>query len=93
MLRSKLRPYIAHSDAEPKKPATADQFALVLARLKLEYDLSHDVLSAAEDVLQVLKMREKEMRTGIFCSRVPGKFGHIAGLQLSAYLTFDHSMF
>lgn len=58
MLRFKLRLYTEKTTVKPEKPTVAERFAQVLARLKLEYDLTPDVWAAAEDVLQALRARE-----------------------------------
>jgi hypothetical protein len=58
MLHLNLRRNIAREVVERKRQTVAERFALVLADLKLEYDLSPDVWAVAEDVLQVLRGRE-----------------------------------
>ena len=59
MLRFKTSPYIAGGDVDPGGRSIADQFAKIMIHICLEYDLEPDVLGAAQDVLQVLKAREK----------------------------------
>jgi hypothetical protein len=44
---------------ETATPSIADRFADVMGWLRLEYDLTPDVLAAAEDVLDVLKGRKE----------------------------------
>jgi hypothetical protein len=53
-----LHPYLLGERIEPEKSTVADEFFEVLARLELEYDLPPDVRSAADDVLQALKVRK-----------------------------------
>jgi hypothetical protein len=54
----KPRRNTADGAIEAEKPSAADWFAQVLAHLNLEYDLSADVLTEAEEVLHALKARE-----------------------------------
>jgi hypothetical protein len=50
-----LLPSIDEIVGETTTPSIADRFADVMGWLRLEYDLTPDVLAAAEDVLDVLK--------------------------------------
>ena len=50
-----LLPSIDEIVGETATPSIADGFADVMGWLRLEYDLTPDVLAAAEDVLDVLK--------------------------------------
>jgi len=55
MLHLELPPSIDEIVGETATPSIADRFADVMGWLRLEYDLTPDVLAAAEDVLDVLK--------------------------------------
>lgn len=59
MLRFKMRPYISNAVVDPETPSIADQFAEIMVRICLDYDLEPDVLGVAQEVLQALKVREK----------------------------------
>jgi hypothetical protein len=48
-------PSIDEIVGETATPSITDRFADVMGWLRLEYDLTPDVLAAAEDVLDVLK--------------------------------------
>jgi hypothetical protein len=64
MLRSDLSSYIGTAaDDEPGERTIADRFVQVMVCLNLEYNLSPDVLDAAEDILQALKATERPWPT------------------------------
>ena len=60
MMGFKLRPHGRQVALEPVDPSIADRFVEVIARLHLEHALEPDVLEAAEDVLWVLRAKEKK---------------------------------
>ena len=61
MIDLKLHDYLLDEGVEPEESTIADGFVEVLARLELEYDLPADVWSVAEDVLQALKTRMRNI--------------------------------
>jgi hypothetical protein len=64
MLRSDLSSYIETTDDEPSERTIADRFVQVMVCLNLEYDLTLDVLDAAEEILQALRAMERRWETG-----------------------------
>ena len=61
MVSLTLPPYFLDEGVEPEESTIADGFVEVLARLELECDLPADVWSVAEDVLQALKTRMRNI--------------------------------
>jgi hypothetical protein len=59
MLRFKTSPYIANGDIDPGTVSIAEQFAEIMVRISLDYDLEPDVWAAAQEVFQALKARKK----------------------------------
>jgi hypothetical protein len=63
MLQLKSHRNTTGSDIDfEKSAAVAEQFAEVMARLNLDYDLPPDILAEAEIVLQAMRAAEKKRR-------------------------------
>jgi hypothetical protein len=59
MSHFEMRPYIDDVGLESGISGIADRFADVLLRLQLEYDLPSDIWAAAQDLLHLLRGRER----------------------------------
>lgn len=59
MQHFKTRPYIVNADLDPDEPSIADQFAQIMGRIRLEYDLEPAVWAVAQNVFQALRAKEK----------------------------------
>ena len=58
MQRFKTRPYIANVDVDPDARSIAEEFAQIMGRVRLEYDLEPGLWAVAQDVFQALRARE-----------------------------------
>jgi hypothetical protein len=59
MSHIKLRSHAGGVVIGTEQSSIADRFAEIMGDISLDYDLDPDVWSAAQDVLQALKAREK----------------------------------
>ena len=59
MQHFKTRPYIASADVDPDEHSIADQFAQIMGRVRLEYDLEPALWAVAQNVFQALRAKEE----------------------------------
>jgi hypothetical protein len=79
MSHLELRLYVDEAAAEIKAPSIADRFADVVEQIKLEYDLEPDVLAAAKDIMNVMKVWKENNqdipRLTCYSLRLAGRLG------------------